>query len=231
MEYANFESQIKQADDAELIVEHFISTEEKDRGGDIMRAAGMKVNGKPVVLLQHGRSAIGSEPVGKPLEIRVDTYRGKKGVIARTQFFPDETGQRLYEKVKGGYAPNFSIGYSVIEARDILKDGRFDGREVTKWELLEYSLVGVPMNPGATTFKDAETLAFKILPDGAECGCVESCKGAVKCGGHKDKRTLQFRFVDSRPPKATREEVAIIARGVLKAELDRRVRAVMGKVD
>jgi hypothetical protein len=41
----------------------------------------MKFSGKPVVLLQHGRTAIGSEPIGKPLEIRVDTYKGKKGVI------------------------------------------------------------------------------------------------------------------------------------------------------
>src|SRR5659263_268035 len=103
MQYKNFENEVKQADDENLTISHFVSTEEIDRGGDVMRADGMRIEGKPVVLLQHGKTAIGAEPIGKPLEIRVDTFRGKKGVVAKTQFFPDAVGQRLYEKVRDGW--------------------------------------------------------------------------------------------------------------------------------
>jgi hypothetical protein len=154
IEYKFVTAEVKKFDDENLIVEHFISTEHKDRGGDVMRAKGMKVIGKPVVLLLHGRGAMGSEPIGKPLSIDVDEFKGQPGILAKTQFFPDEVGNRLYQKVKGGFLPNWSIGYMVDEAKDLLREGKYDGRDVTKWTLLEYSPVGVPMNPFAQTVKE-----------------------------------------------------------------------------
>jgi hypothetical protein len=154
IEHKIFEAEVKAFDDENLIVENFISTEHKDRGGDIMRAKGMKIVGKPVVLLLHGRGPMGSEPVGKPLSITIDEFKGQPGILAKTQFFNDETGQRLYQKIKGGFLPNWSIGYSVDEAKDLMREGRYDGRDVTKWQLLEYSPVGVPMNPFAQTVKE-----------------------------------------------------------------------------
>lgn len=188
IEHKTFDSEIKAADDATLTIEHWISTEEKDRGGDRMVADGMIVKGRPVVLLMHGRGAMmGAEPVAKPIDIRVESFRGKKGVVAKTQFFPDAVGQRLYEKVRDGFMPNFSIGYGVIKSEDVYKDGKFDARLVSKWELYEYSLVSVGMNAGATTFKDGEALSFKLLPDDAAEGCCGDCKGDVKCAGHREK--------------------------------------------
>ncbi len=154
IEYKVFQAEVKKFDDENLIVEHFISTEHKDRGGDIMRAKGMKIVGKPVVLLLHGRGSMGSEPIGKPLAITVDEFKGQPGVLAKTQFFNDEVGQRLYRKVKEGFLPNWSIGYAVDEAKDLMEAGRYAGRDVTKWQLLEYSPVGVPMNPFAQTVKE-----------------------------------------------------------------------------
>jgi hypothetical protein len=154
IEYKIFSAEVKKFDDENLILEHFISTEHKDRGGDIMRAKGMKVVGKPVVLLLHGRGPMGSEPVGKPLSIDVDEFKGQPGILVRTQFYKDEVGQRLYGKAKGGFLPNWSIGYMVDEAKDLLREGKYDGRDVTKWTLLEYSPVGVPMNPFAQTIKE-----------------------------------------------------------------------------
>lgn len=154
IEHKIFEAEVKAFDDENLILEHFISTEHKDRGGDIMRAKGMKIVGKPVVLMLHGRGPMGSEPIAKPLSITVDEFKGQPGVLAKTQYFPDDTGRRLYLKSKGGYMPNWSIGYAVDEAKDIMEAGRFAGRDVTKWQLLEYSPVGVPMNPFAQTVKE-----------------------------------------------------------------------------
>jgi hypothetical protein len=154
LKYKTFQAEVKAFDDENLILEHFISTEHKDRGGDVMRAKGMKVVGNPVVLLLHGRGSMGSEPIGKPLSITVDEFKGQPGILAKTQFFPDEVGTRLYKKAKGGFLPNWSIGYAVDEAKDIMEDGRYAGRDVTKWQLFEYSPVGVPMNPFAQTIKE-----------------------------------------------------------------------------
>ena len=201
IEHKIFEAEVKAFDDENLIVENFISTEHKDRGGDIMRAKGMKIVGKPVVLLLHGRGPMRSEPVGKPLSITIDEFKGQPGILARTQFYDDEVGRRLYGKVKGGFLPNWSIGYSVDEAKDLLREGRYDGRDVTKWQLFEYSPVGVPMNPFAQTVKEflddvdanADMNKKWFAPrhdeivqatNGAWFGVVEekSCTGCGACG-------------------------------------------------
>lgn len=168
IEHKIFEAEIKESNEKDLTVTHFISTETKDRGGDIMRAAGMKIRGKPVVLMAHGRGPMGTEPIAKPVFIQQGSYKGKPGVMAKTQFFPDEIGKRLWEKTVNGYMPNWSIGYSVIKSIDI---DNYRGRDVQEWELLEYSPVGVPMNPDAQTIrKDADEneqseILFKIMPE------------------------------------------------------------------
>lgn len=188
IEHKIFEAEVKAFDDENLILEHFISTEHKDRGGDVMRAKGMKIVGKPVVLMLHGRGPMGSEPIAKPLSITVDEFKGQPGVLAKTQYFPDDTGRRLYLKSKGGYMPNWSIGYAVDEAKDIMEAGRFAGRDVTKWQLLEYSPVGVPMNPFAQTVKefldkDDAGKRPEIKEESRWFGIVEekSCTGCGAC--------------------------------------------------
>ena len=173
MEHKIFEAEVKEFDDKEMTITHFISTEKKDRGGDIIRVDGMKIRGRPVVLMSHGMSRFGQEPIAKPIKIWKDTFKGNKGIAAKTKFYdgshltpPDNTGQRLYEKAKGGFMPNWSIGYIVLKKEDI-RDGEGYGRDVLEWELLEYSPVGVPMNPDAQTLSDGDKLAnqmtFKIF--------------------------------------------------------------------
>ena len=187
--YKEFESEIKAIDEKNLIVEHFITTETKDRMGDIVRADGMKIRGRPVVLWAHGRDIMGREPIAKPLSIKPEKFKNKDGLLAKTQFYPDETGQRLFAKATQGYCPSWSIGFMIIRSKDI--DGGM-GRDIKEWELLEYSLVPVPANPDAQTPKDAEgeleKVCFKILADDAECGCGGDCKGPVKCAGHKESQ-------------------------------------------
>ena len=174
MEHKTFSAEVKQFDDANLTVEHFISTERRDRGGDVMRANGMKINGKVVVLLAHGFSNLGQEPIAKPLKIWPDTFKGSPGIMARTQFYdgshlnpPDSTGRRLYDKAKNGYMPNWSIGYIPLKWEP--KGEGF--RDVSEWELLEYSPVGVPMNPDCQNVDTGKCSGlcqkeawFKVLP-------------------------------------------------------------------
>lgn len=172
LQYKEFAGKVTGWDDTELTIEHFISTETQDSGGDIMLADGMKIRGKPVVLFQHGLDVkYGSEPIAKVLDIRVGEYDGKKGLIAKTKYFdgselnpPDATGQRLYMKAKDGTMPNWSIGFNSIADKPTK-----GGRIVTEWELHEYSQVAVGMNAEATTLSaQAPELKFIIKADDAE---------------------------------------------------------------
>lgn len=151
--FKNFTAEVKEFNDVELSITHFISTERIDRGGDVMMADGMKTLGRPVVLMAHGYSQMGSEPIAKPVKLWKDSFKGNKGIAAKTKFYdgshltpPDSTGRRLYEKAKEGYLVNWSIGYIPLKWNfETLKGVEI--RRVTEWDLLEYSPVGVPMNP------------------------------------------------------------------------------------
>jgi hypothetical protein len=156
--------EVLSCDDKTLTIEHFISTESQDDGGDIMRADGMKQRGRVVVLKQHGMDpAQGFEPIAKPKGIRVGcNKKGVKGLIATTQYYdgskltpPDNTGQRLYEKAKLGFMPNWSVGYKTIKYTPIK-----GGRDITEWKLLEYSQVGVGMNEDATCEDEYKALGL-----------------------------------------------------------------------
>ena len=155
-EIKQFTSEIKSVDEENLIIEHFISTEQEDRSKDIMLADGMVINGKVVVLKEHGMGSMAGEPIAKPLSITTGVNeKGVKGIIAKTQYFPDEEGKRLFLKAKDGYMPNFSIGFIPL----ISSPKSNGGRLVKKWEIVEYSQVAVPDNPGATT----KSLDFRIV--------------------------------------------------------------------
>ena len=177
MTHKVFESSIKSFDDKELVIEHFISTEQEDRSHDIVRADGMQLDSRPVVLKQHGKDLnTGNEPIAKPLSIKVATNdKGVKGILVKTQYYdgsklnpPDNTGQRLYEKAKNGFMPYWSIGFT---GEGSPRSG--GGIEFTKWNLFEYSQVGVPDNVGAEVIKsmDAEDVlkqANEIITYGFE---------------------------------------------------------------
>jgi len=170
IEYKIFEAEVKASNQDDLTVEHFISSESKDRGGDIMRADGMKIKGRVVVLFAHGRGPMGTEPIARPVWIKKgENAKGTRGILAKTQFYPDDLGKRLWDKAANGWMPNWSVGFRTLKEA-YLEDGRT--RDVTEWELLEYSPVGVPMNPdaqgpvvGTTPKKDDgfEGVLFKYL--------------------------------------------------------------------
>lgn len=188
MERKMFPSEVKEFDEGKLIVTHAISCEKRDRGGEVLLVSGMQINGRPVVLLQHGYSEMGTEPVGKPLRIWAGENKGEKAILATTQFYPDATGKRLFEKVSKGYMPNFSIGWLA------LKEETRSGPEgltrlVTSWELLEYSLVAVPMQPLATTLDKTD----KALVDGMQFKIL------------RDRHRPVQRLEDLLPPKILRE--------------------------
>ncbi len=171
MEHKLYSSELKESNKKDLTVIHFISTERPDRGGDILYADGMVMLGRPVVLLQHGSSNIGMEPIAKPVWIKKGIFKDQKGIEAKTQFFPDELGQKLWEKTTKGYLPNWSVGWRPLRHEYKTDETGKEIRHVYEWELLEYSLVAVPMQPDAQTMTDKAAmtqLAFKIMPPARE---------------------------------------------------------------
>lgn len=183
--------EIKSADDTNLILEHFISTATEDSGGDIMEPDGMVIRGKPVVLFQHGQDPVkGMEPIAKPVGLSVGVNeKGVKGIIARTQYFPDEQGKRLYKKAKEGYMPNWSIGYKIDDFIATPKGGR----HVKKWQLMEYSQVAVGMNSEATVEEDAKLFTGVKVID-AETKSADN--GRSRKRAHKVLKAIHERMID-----------------------------------
>lgn len=195
-----FEAEVKAADESALTIDHFISTEKLDRGGDVLYADGMKMFGKPVVLWVHGRSDnIGPEPIAKPVWIKKGEFKGNKGILARTQFYPDETGKRLWDKAANGYIPNWSVGWRPLRHEyKTAKNGK-EERHVFEWELLEYSLVPVPMQPDAQSIegrKDAiKEILFKIQPESPQLPLGE------KPGEKPPEKPVEKKEDDPKPPE------------------------------
>ena len=175
MEYKNFAAHVKGYDDTELWIDHFVSVEVEDRGGDTLHADGLRIFGRPTTLFAHGKDpVIGQEAIARPLWIKPSIFKGYKGIAARTKFYdgshltpPDNTGRRLYEKARDAYLPNWSVGFIPIKWTET-NGGR--GRDITEWELLEYSMVPVGMNALAQT-PEYKSLAFKFVEDNHKCDC------------------------------------------------------------
>lgn len=194
MQRAFFTAEVKSYNDSDLTVTHFISTEHRDRSGDVMLADGMVLDGWPSVLKQHGFDPdTGGEPIAKCLDLKVGVNaEGNKGIVATTQYFdgsqltpPDNTGRRLYEKAKGGFMPYWSIGFEFLEAEPL----RGGGRKAKKWVLYEYSQVGVPDNVEAKDFnpdKDehGDELEFKV--DSKDRGAGQGQGGTTQGDGGAD---------------------------------------------
>ena len=150
--------ELKSGDSEALTLTAVVSTERRDRQNDIMRARGCKTDSEKIpVLFSHGMGPMASEPVGKVNRLWVDQWKNVPAVFASMQFYPDETGRRLYEKIMGGYLNSWSIGFFA----NFYKPLEGGGRDVTDWTLLEASAVSVPANADTTTI--LESASFQAL--------------------------------------------------------------------
>ena len=128
-----------------MTVRSVITTIDPDRGGDVVVPTGIRnveeflLN--PVVLWAHNRSHI--PPVGICDWLDVQPSR----IVAQTRFAQGvpfaEDVFRLYEQ---GILRGWSIGFVPRRAFR-----RSTGLRVEEWDLLEYSAVPIPENPGALT--------------------------------------------------------------------------------
>lgn len=139
-----------------------ISVEKADRDGEtILLAGGDLKNYKknPVVLLNH-RYAVESI-VGKTTKLTVDG----KNMIAQFIFADTELGQLAKKLYVGGFLKTASIGFIVFE-----RDPN-DRSIITKWELLEWSLVAVPANAAALSL-DGKQIEKELFAKAVEIGLI-----------------------------------------------------------
>ena len=131
----------KQFDVEERSITSYVSKSNVDRGGDIVLPSGLddkNYRKNPIVLFNHNYDA----PVGKNLWLKKE----KDGVLAKTQFAKTLFADDIFQLVKEGVLSAYSIGF-------IPQTWEWDDKEqimtFKEWELLEYSVVSVPMNPEA----------------------------------------------------------------------------------
>lgn len=132
-------------DSGRMLIRSVITTADPDRGGDVVVPAGLRnldeylIN--PVVLWAHERQRV--PPIGVCEWLDVQPRR----IVAQTRFaqgvrFAEEVF-KLYEQ---GVLRGWSIGFLPRRTTPLAAGIRID-----QWDLLEYSAVPIPENPGALT--------------------------------------------------------------------------------
>ncbi len=140
----------------------FVASEESpDRMGDVIMAAGWKLDAfrqNPVFMLSHDHSGL---PIGKVADVRIE---GKQ-LLASVQF---DTADPLSAQVKGKYERGFmkavSVGFRPLSYEDIADNtGKRTGLMFKEAELLELSAVAVPAHASAL-LRAIQAQKFYSLP-------------------------------------------------------------------
>ena len=132
----------KAVDRERRIITAVISTGEPDRDGDVVEVSGWRLEAflrNPVVLWMHKLDA----PVGRCLDLRVEG----NSLVAETQFATTPLAEELWALYRDGFLRAWSVAF-IPKRWEPLPGG---GRRYLEQELVEYSCVSVPSNPGSLT--------------------------------------------------------------------------------
>ena len=137
-----FEIETKRLDGDEWTVEGYASTYDRDLGDDVVVPGAFQKslgNGRPVrFLFAHDQR----QPIGKALELRED----ERGLYGKFAISKTALGSDVRTLLRDGALDSFSIGYLPKESEFDKKAGV---RKIKELELLEVSVVSIPMNPAA----------------------------------------------------------------------------------
>jgi uncharacterized protein len=137
----------------------YVSTFEWDRTDEkfakgAWNLANFKKN--PVVMWAHDYQR---PPIGKAIRIEED----QNGLFSEMQFSGDDFSMQIFELFKGGFLSSFSVGFNpknyIVEPIDAERKGIV----YTDAELLEYSAVPIPANPGAIITHDLADIVTKAI--------------------------------------------------------------------
>lgn len=141
----------------------YVSTYEWDRTEEKFAKGAWdlsKYRQNPVVLYGHDYTSL---PIAKAIRIEEDD----NGLWAEMKFAPDQRSQDIFELYKGGFLSAFSVGFNPKEYKLEPIDAERKGIVYTNAELLEFSAVPIPANPGALIGRDMAELAIKSLGEKA----------------------------------------------------------------
>ena len=223
VEHKAYVGELKEVDEKERTITAFISTESLDRQGDIMRASGAQLAAykkNPVVLWAHNYT---TPPIGKNLWIK--KVKDKPGLIAKTQFADTEFADEIFRLYQGKFLNAWSVGFLPLESKALENENGGSGRDIAKWELLEYSAVPVPANPEALQLAVqkgiiGETLAKELgveteewveeSEDNSITLTIEPPKGKqVNVEIHElEREEEEMDIPEPKQPKLTGEEIA-----------------------
>jgi HK97 family phage prohead protease len=144
-----------------------VSTEGVDRDGDRLFAAGADLGQyrrNPVVLFAHDSRSI---PVGRAISVEATPGQGLRATWQWNT--GDELGRRVKAAWEGGFLSATSVGFKPRE----YEKNRFGGLDFTDWELLEFSVVPIPANPGAVRGLKSLGLSPRLFDDDAELVLVD----------------------------------------------------------
>lgn len=153
-----FSSKITVSSDEEKTCTAFISTMSEDADGDVIIPSGAdlkRFEKNPVIMYAHNYSG---KPVAKAIALNIN----EDGIIAKMKFADTDEANDVWSLIKGGFLNANSIGFIVKERfvkgteefNKYIKDNKVRVKDsvqriISKFELLESSIVPIPCNPDA----------------------------------------------------------------------------------
>ena len=161
--FAFVKSDIVEAHEKDRAITHFITTPDVDWGGDVVDPKGMDstmFKKHNTVFYNHDYAA----PIAKNLWLKTID----EGVMAKTQMGKTLFADDIYMLQKDGIINSWSIGW-----RPKMKDGKRDEEAlkfdedagimyINKWDLVEYSVAPLAMNPNALDQIKSMAKSFEV---------------------------------------------------------------------
>lgn len=183
----------KQTEEEDGLITSIISTATPDRCNDVMLPGGVNLKnfyGNPVVLWMHNDTI-------PAIARNVGIQANAQGLIAKTYFNQvTQLSKDLYQLYKNGDMFAFSVGFIPTEWEDEeigSEENDYGDIQITtpvtqrvykKWEMLEYSLVNIPMNPEAVALSaDPEMAMAKMLRAAVQKGIISAESETLKYFG------------------------------------------------
>lgn len=197
---------VKSIDTDKKTIDVYVSTYEWDRMEERFAPGAWQLDNykdNPIVMWDHGTSIQrGKLPIGSGQNIAED----EGGLFSRTQFDKaDEFSMQVFGLFERKFLNAFSVGFipKEFKVEPIGDDEDHKGLVWTNAELLEYSAVSIPANPGAVVSREIAELAQRAL--GKDSVAMIKAFGrdsyiAMPADGKLEAKSLQS-FLKSLAPK------------------------------
>lgn len=174
---------VKQASNG-VFIEGFANKATIDRGDEIITTDAWELDNfkkNPVILFNHGMDTLGGTPVGKAVEVK----QTDDGLFLKVKMSNSQAPgiKMVRDLVEERILKAFSVGFNPKESDVVQTDGK-SIRKITKAELFEVSIVGVPMNQDSLfelSEKQLTTKSFHQLKSE-----ILRAKGAEKAAALED---------------------------------------------